>query len=161
MAGDHLAMLVLVGSLSTPGILRGCGSSTDHPIVSERTSPAGFDDLECRFALSNGAQRAEYRFQPPFGHPDSGVHPDAGPARNSPTFLCDLGAPTEDCAAVGNAPPPTAYSRSAKCMNLSFGDADATRLTDYLGSSTFDVEITCGEFFIFKDRGQVVYAHPD
>jgi hypothetical protein len=149
--------IALVG---TTAILMGCGSRADHAIVSARVSPAGFEDLECRLALSNGARRVEYRFQPPLNHPDSGVHPDAGAARDSPTFVCDLGAPTEDCVALGSAPTATECRRSAKCINLSFYGAEVTRLTDYLGSSAFDVEVTCGTFLIFKDRGQVDYANP-
>ncbi len=112
-----------------------------------RTSGHPFDDCDVKFV--NGATVAEYVLHP---WPGDAAPFNPGPAieRLSDSQVCGSFSPIANCGAVVvSGPAPAFCRRSSDCIDLGFDGA----MRQFLGSSTYDVRLTCGKDLIVGTSG--------
>ncbi len=107
------------------------------------------DDCDVKFV--SGANVAEYVVHPFPWDAATPYFPGPPVAHLPDSQVCGSFSPLDDCGlvVVSGPAPPSKCRRSGDCLDMSFGAA----MRDYLGSSTYEVQVTCAKDLLVQTRG--------
>ena len=128
------------------------GDGAVLPVQQQGVNVSGYEVADCWITFSHGSMAAEYHLAPlPPESGQLGVPPPIDP------YACidpSLGF-HEDCEVI-KGPTPSECFRTRGCLVADFGILDTGppgALFDYLGSTTYDVTVLCGNDFIVRQVG--------
>ena len=126
----------------------GCKDCFDQFELGLNEDLHGAEGLACDLTLTNGDMTAHYTVQPIL-LPDGGPTPEGGSCSEEEGLV--------PCATLAGPqlPRPLGCFRSRCSLTVSASGPDAQGVSNFLGSTSFDVTVTCGGVVLHRERGVI------